>query len=269
MPESGPIELSWIELGLAATLLLVNGVVSTWLGLGLGRRLLVAGVRTVVQLTLLGYVLVYVFEVQHGLLVAAMAAVMVVLAAIESVRRTRHRYRGIRRDAFLSLIVAAGVSTLLVTAIVVRPAPWWAPRYLIPLLGMVLGNGLTGISLGLERCLTSFDDGRDAVELSLAAGATPWEAARPVAAESIRTGLIPILNSMSVVGLVTIPGMMTGQLLGGTSPGLAARYQMLVMFLIAGATAAGTTGVVLFGVRALFDRAGRLRSERITAAGRG
>lgn len=268
MPESGPIDLSFAELAIAATLLLVNGVVSTWLGLGLGRRLLVAAVRTVVQLTLLGYVLVYVFDVHRGVLVGAMALLMVVLAAFESVRRTRHRYRGIRRDAFVSLVVAAGASTLLVTALVVRPDPWWAPRYLIPLLGMVLGNGLTGISLGLERCLSSFDDGRDRIELLLGAGATPWEAARPAAAEAIRTGLIPILNSMSVVGLVTIPGMMTGQILGGTSPGLAARYQMLVMFLIAGATAAGTTGVVLLAVRALFDQEGRLRSERLLDLGR-
>jgi len=267
MPESGPLDLSLGELSIAAALLLVNGLVSLWLGLGLGRRLFVAAVRTVVQLTLLGYVLVYVFDVAHGLPVAAMAMLMLVLASFESVRRTRHRYRGIRRDAFVSLVVAAGVSTLLVTLLVVRPEPWWAPRYLIPLLGMVLGNGLNGISLGLERCLSSFDDGRDRIELRLAAGATPWEAARPVAAESIRTGLIPILNSMSVVGLVTIPGMMTGQILGGTSPGLAARYQMLVMFLIAGATAAGTTGVVLFAGRALFDRKGRLRAERLRDRG--
>jgi putative ABC transport system permease protein len=263
VPENGPIDLSWLDLSIAASLLLINGLFSMWLGLGLGKKLLVGAVRTVVQLTLLGYVLVYVFDVQRGLLVGAMAMVMVVLASIEAVRRTSHRYRGIRLHAFLSLVVAAGVSTLLVTVLVVRPDPWWAPRYLIPLLGMVLGNGLNGISLGLERCLSSFDDGRDRIELMVAAGATPWEASRPVAAESIRTGLIPILNSMSVVGLVTIPGMMTGQILGGSSPEVAARYQMLVMFLIAGATAAGTGGVVLFAVRALFDKEGRLRSERL------
>lgn len=110
---------------------------------------------------------------------------------------------------------------------------------------MVLGNGLTGISLGLERCLTSFDEERASIELWISAGARPWESARPTAAKALRAGLIPILNAMSVAGLVTIPGMMTGQILGGTEPGLAARYQIMVMFLIAGATAAGTTGVVV------------------------
>lgn len=265
MPENGPVDLSALELALAALLLLANGAVSIWLGLGLGRKLVIAGARTVVQLMLLGYVLVYVFETSSAWLVGSICALMVVLAAHESVKRAGRRYRGIRTHAFVSLLLAAGVSVLVATAVVIRPDPWWSPRYLIPLVGMVLGNGLTGISIGLDRCLAKFDDGRAEVELWIAVGATPWEAARPVAAEAIRAGLIPILNTMSVVGLVTIPGMMTGQILGGTDPGLAARYQMLVMFLISGATAAGTTGVVLFAVRALFDSRGRLRTERLSA----
>ncbi len=264
MPEGGPVHLSALELGLAALLLLANGAVSVWLGLGLGKKLVVAGARTVVQLLLLGYLLVYVFATSQPWLVGLICTAMVVLAALESVKRAGRRYTRIRLDAFLSLSLAAGLTVLLATAVVIRADPWWSPRYLIPLLGMVLGNGLTGISLGLDRCLAKFDEGRAEIELWLASGATPWEAARPAAAEAIRAGLIPILNSMSVVGLVTIPGMMTGQILGGTDPGLAARYQMLVMFLISGATAAGTTGVVLLAVRALFDDGGRLRPERLS-----
>ncbi|MBU1897720.1 ABC transporter permease, partial [Myxococcota bacterium] len=80
---------------------------------------------------------------------------------------------------------------------------------------MILGNSLNGVSLGLDRALALLDEGRDAVELRLALGATRWEAARPVAVEAIRVGMIPIINTMSVVGLVSIPGMMTGQILGG------------------------------------------------------
>ena len=97
----------------------------------------------------------------------------------------------------------------------------------------------------------------------LARGATWWEASRPVAAEAIRSGMIPILNSMSVVGLVSIPGMMTGQILGGTDPVLASRYQILILFLIAAATALGTAAAVLLSVRALFDADHRLRSDRL------
>ncbi|HIG10996.1 MAG: iron export ABC transporter permease subunit FetB [bacterium] len=267
MPDSGPLDLSALELGCAALLLLANGAVSVWLGLGLGSRLLWAGVRTVVQLSLLGVVLVFVFDAQEPLLVVGIGSLMLLMAAREAVRRAGRRYRGVYGHAFLSLMLASGVSILLATLVVLRPDPWWQPRYLIPLLGMVLGNGLTGISLGLDRCLLKFDEGRGEVEVWLAAGATPWEAARPTASEAIRAGLIPILNAMSVVGLVTIPGMMTGQILGGSDPSLAARYQILVMFLIAGVTAAGTTGCVLFAVRSAFDEGGRLRPERISKVG--
>jgi len=259
MPVDGPIAISWAELALCSTLLFANGAVSMWLGLGLGRKLLVAGLRTVLQLSLLGFVLVHVFEAENSWVVTGISIAMILLAALEAVRRAGRGYRGVHRDVFLSLLLSAGASMLFVTALILGPEPWWAPRYLIPLLGMVLGNSLTGISLGLERCLTAFREDRRGLELWIAAGAGPWEAARPTAARSLRAGLIPILNAMSVAGMVTIPGMMTGQILGGTEPGLAARYQILVMFLIAGATAAGTTGVVLLAVRALFDEGGRLK----------
>ena len=115
----------------------------------------------------------------------------------------------------------------------------------------------------LLRLLAMLDEGRAVIEGRLALGASGWEAARPVAAEALRGGMVPILNAMSVVGLVTLPGMMTGQILSGTDPALAARYQILIMFLIAGATALGTTLAVLLSVRALFDRQHRLRLERL------
>ena len=124
---------------------------------------------------------------------------------------------------------------------------------------MILGNALTGVSLGLDKMLGSLDEGRGRVELRLALGATAWEASRPEAAEAIRTGMIPILNAMSAVGLITIPGMMTGQILGGTPPVLAPRYQIMIMFLIAGAVALGVGVAVLLTVRACFDEAHRLR----------
>lgn len=260
---TGPIELTWGSLAIASSLLLVNGALSVWLQLGLERKLAVAALRSAVQLTLLGYVLVPVFRFAHPAVVGAMAALMIALAAREAVRRSSRRYRGVLGNALLSLVVGATITTFVGAKLVIGVEPWWQPRYLIPLLGMVLGNGLTGISLGLDRGLAMLDEGRDTVEALLAVGATRWEAARPVAREAVRTGMVPILNSMSVVGLVSIPGMMTGQILGGTSPEQAARYQILILFLIAAATAMGVVGAVLLSVRALFDDAHRLRVDRI------
>ncbi|MEO1171347.1 MAG: iron export ABC transporter permease subunit FetB [Myxococcota bacterium] len=247
----------------AAMLLLVNGALSIWLSLGLERKLLVASVRSVVQLAALGFVLVPVFAAHHPGWVVAWAVLMVTLAAVEATRRTSRTYRGMFAHAFIALALGAVVNAVLGTAVFIGVKPWWEPRYLIPLLGMILGNTLTGVSLGLDRALSQVDDGRGQVESMLALGATRWEATRPVAREAIRTGMVPILNAMSVVGLVTIPGMMTGQLLGGVPPHIAARYQILILFLIASTIAVCTSAAVLLGLRRVIDEEHRLRPERL------
>ncbi|MEE8408821.1 MAG: iron export ABC transporter permease subunit FetB [Myxococcota bacterium] len=260
---NGPLPITPFALVGAAALIAINAALSIWLRLDLERRLLIATLRTTVQLSILGYVLVPIFRWQEPTHVVALCLVMVALAAREAIHRGTRTYRGIGFNAFFSLLVAAGITAVLGSAVFVGVEPWWQPRYLLPLLGMILGNGLTGISLGLDRCLAVLDEGRDRVEALLALGASWWEAARPTVAESLRAGMIPILNSMSVVGLVAIPGMMTGQLLGGTSPELAARYQILIMFLIAAATATGAALAILLTVRAIFDDQHRLRIERV------
>ncbi|MCB1882242.1 MAG: iron export ABC transporter permease subunit FetB, partial [Gammaproteobacteria bacterium] len=236
----------------------------TWLRLGLGRQILVASSRSLIQLSLLGMLLVPVFRIAHPALVLGMAIVMVLAAAVEAVRRARRSYRGVGLHALGSLGVSGLATGVLGTAGILGVQPWYEPRYLIPLLGMILGNALTGVSLGLDRCLEGLDAGRDRVEEDLAFGATRWEASRPVVAGALRAALVPILNTMSVVGLVSIPGMMTGQILGGTPPEQAARYQIVILFMVAGATAMASTGAVLLAARSLFDDAHRLRADRVT-----
>jgi putative ABC transport system permease protein len=128
---------------------------------------------------------------------------------------------------------------------------------------MILGNTLTGISLGLERFTDTLTRGRDQVELLLSLGGSRWEAALPAIREAARTGMIPILNSMTVVGIVSLPGMMTGQLLAGVSPVQAVKYQIVIMFLIASATALGTVGAVLFSYLRLFTRRHQFQFEAL------
>src|SRR5260370_14082226 len=141
----------------------------------------------------------------------------------------------------------------LAIAVLVRVRPWYSPQSAIPLLGMILGNTLNGISLGLDRLGGELGGKRDQVEALLALGATRWEAARRPIQQAVRTGLIPTINAMMVVGIVSLPGMMTGQLLAGASPVEAVKYQILIMFLIASAAALGTVSVVLLSYRRLFN----------------
>lgn len=257
------IPLGPAELAGAASLVLINGLLSVWLGLDLHKRLAIASVRTVVQLLLLGLILTPVFRWSSPWAVVGLCAVMVTLAAWESTRRSSRLYRGILASTFAAMLVGAGGTAIVATVALVGADPWYDPRYMIPFVGMVLGNALTGVTLGLDRCLTSLDKLRSQVEIRLAWGATWWEAARPITSDAVKTGMIPIINSMSVVGLITIPGMTTGQLLGGASPEQAVRYQILILFVIAAATGLGTVIAVLMSVRALFDRDHRLRPERI------
>jgi putative ABC transport system permease protein len=128
---------------------------------------------------------------------------------------------------------------------------------------MILGNTMTGISLGLHNLFTGLVRDRNAVEAQLSLGATRWQATLPVVRNALRSALMPIINAMAATGLVSLPGMMTGQILAGADPMEAVKYQMLIMFLITGGTAFGSVSAVLGGVRWLTDTRHRLRLDRL------
>ncbi len=260
---AGVIELQALDLVVAALLVLVAGVVSVLLRLKLEKQLLVASVRTVVQLLLIGYLLKWVFGIDSLPLVLGLALLMIVAASRAAVTRPSRTFTGVSWLAFLSLTVTGMITTVTVTHLVVGVDPWWRPQYMIPLLGMILGNGLTGISLSLDLLLETLAGKREEVEMELALGASAWEAGRGPMANAVRRGMIPIINTMMVVGIVALPGMMTGQILSGTDPLEAVKYQMVVMFMIAGATSLGCMGITLLAGRSLFNRRHQLEAHRI------
>jgi putative ABC transport system permease protein len=268
MPESaGAIDLGPVELAVAACLVLVAGGVSLALGLGLERRLALASARTVVQLLLVGYVLERVFRLGRVGLLLPVLGVMVVAAGWAAVRRSERTFRGIYPGSIGTLALTGTVTTFTVTAAVIGVEPWWRAQYVLPLLGMVLGNGLTGISLTLDSFLASLDEQRGQVETELALGASRWEAARRPLSDAVRRGMIPIINAMMVVGVVSLPGMMTGQILAGADPLKAVKYQIVVMFMLAAATSLGCVAMALLVYHRLFNGRHQLRAERIHRRG--
>ena len=248
------IELSNVEVALAALLIVINGAISLGLRLGLERLLIVAAARTVVQLTLIGFVLEWVFAVDRWYVVVGLIILMTAIAAVAAVRRTDRIYRGVYFNSIVSIACSTWIISIFALMTVMRRAdPWYLPQYAVPLAGMILGNTLNGISLGLNRLGEELTSHRDRVETLLALGATRWEAAREPIRQAVRTGMIPIIKSMMVVGLVSLPGMMTGQLMAGVDPLHAVKYQIVIMFLIAAGTALGTVSVVLLSFRRLFN----------------
>ena len=257
------VEIGAPELLLVALLVLLNAAVSAALGLGLGRKLVLASVRAVVQLGALGLILGWVFDLDQAWIVAGWMVAMALFAGFEAVRRVGYRISGLHAVSVVTMLVTSMAIALYATRAVLALDPWTNPRYSIPILGMVLGNTLNGVSLGLERTLAGFSGERERVEMLLAHGATRAQAGRDVVRQAVRTGMIPILNAMAAAGLISIPGMMTGQILAGESPLAAAGYQIFILFAIAGGVALGTVGVVLGSSRLVFDGRERLRAERI------
>lgn len=248
------LKLSYAQVGFSALLIVVNAVISVWLRLGLERSLAVAAVRTIVQLLLVGLVLQWVFQLDRWPAVLSILVAMTIIAGVTAVQRNQRRYRGIWLDTLLSMWISTWVVTAYALLVVFSGIDkWYQPQYAIPLLGMVLGNALNGIAVGLSTFTEASYTRYHEIEMLLSLGATRWESCSSIVRQAMRTGMTPIINSMMIVGLVTLPGMMTGQLLAGTEPVEAVKYQIAIMFLIASATALGTAGAVLLSFRRLFN----------------
>jgi putative ABC transport system permease protein len=260
---TGAIPLGLDDLLISAALVLVAGLVSLILRLRLERQLAIASLRTVIQLLLIGYVLRFVFGIDRIWLILGLLLVMTAIASSSAVQRAGRTFRGAHATAFLTLVLSGFLTTFTVTGLIIGVDPWYRPQYVIPLMGMILGNGLTGISLCLDHLLESLSERRAEVEMELAHGATRWEAASAPLAAAVRRGMIPIINSMMVVGIVALPGMMTGQILEGADPLNAVKYQIMVMFMIAAATSLGCILMSILVYLRLFNTHHQLRAELI------
>ncbi|HEY7598908.1 MAG TPA: iron export ABC transporter permease subunit FetB [Candidatus Limnocylindrales bacterium] len=262
------VALSATDLALASLLLLVNGLISVAFGLRLEKGLAIAAVRMVVQLGAVGFVLAFVFAQTSPWWTVLIAAVMVAVAGFELMQRQERRFADWWAYGLghLTLLLVGGLATLYAVGLVIGPEPWYAPRYIIPILGMVLGNTLTAVSLALQVLTEGAERERAAIEARIALGASRFEALSAVLRQAMRTAMTPLLNTMAVAGIVTLPGMMTGQILAGADPAEAARYQIMIMFVLGGAAGLGALIAGLGGVLLLTDKRHRLRLDRLAVA---
>ena len=201
----------------------VVGIMWYW-RVGVGRAFHAIG-RMLLQLTLIGYVLVYIFQTESALVVSAVLGVMVVAASWIALNTVDLPRRSLFPASLFSVLVGGGTTLWLITQGVLHFAPWYQPNIVIPLAGMIFAASMTNISLALERLQAEIDNGNE------------FEKARDTA---FRTSMIPVINSFFAVGLISLPGMMTGQILSGVSPLIAVRYQIMVMCMIFGAAGLST-----------------------------
>lgn len=262
------VSLTPFDLALAAILLVVTAGLSLAFRLGLERTIAISALRMCVQLAAVALVLKLVFESGSSLATAAFALMMLAATAYEVGSRQERRFQGAASYLIggAAPFIAGLIASVFAVSAIIGSEPWWSPRFLLPILGMVIGNALAGVTLVLDTITTSASRERAAIEARLALGETRTQALQDVLRRGLKAGMTPILSAMAVAGLVSVPGMMTGQILAGAEPMDAMMYQIMILFLIAGATG---VAVVLAGIAAvmlLTDDRHRLRLDRLAAA---
>ena len=234
------INMSWLNVAVTTFLVAAAGLCSVLLKLRLEKDLLIGTIRTFLQLILLGYVLKVVFAVNNPLIVFLLFSFMIFFAArIISGRVTEKRvpyFLPVLASMFLSYMII----NLFVMAAIVQVDPRYMPVYFIPIGGMIIGNSMNAIAISMNNWFEGLKKDRGRIELFLSLGATPVESSAENFKSSVKSGMIPSINALMSVGIVSIPGMMTGQILAGTDPMIAIKYQIIIMLLLVGSTALST-----------------------------
>ena len=229
---SDAIELNFVDLGWSFGIMAVAIALSNWQKLGLEKQLLLATGRSFLQLLALGYLVSTIFDLNHPIPIVIILGVMLLIATKATQERIDHNGKSFFFMILGSLLVSSLFTLSYVFSLIVHLKVWYSPRYLIPFTGMILGNAMNSAALSGQHLIRSIRQNHREIETYLCLGASPRQAIINYKYESIRISLIPILNQMMVVGGVSLPGMFTGQILGGSDPFNASSYQILILFMI-------------------------------------
>lgn len=250
--SSGYIPISNWQLLLSVVLVLITGVISALLQLGLLKSLVWGTVRAFIQLTLIGYILTYIFQINQLVVIIPIILLMSFIASREATRRVSTPANQVW-SSFIALTVSTFIVGVIVLVLVISPHPWYSAQIMIPIFGMLLGNSMNAIALSLDRMYSEIRGHSEEVEQLLCFGATPWEAIMSFARKALVAGMTPSINSLMVVGLVSLPGMMTGQIIAGMNPQSAVRYQFVVMIMITACAAIGCLIIISLSYKRMFN----------------
>ncbi|MGP4972490.1 ABC transporter permease [Psychrobacter alimentarius] len=247
------IFLTYSDIALASSLIIIVILLSWRLRLQLTKTLLMAAVRTVVQLSFIGLILAWIFAREQWYEVLVILTIMTLIAGSAAKNRVKRHYKGLFTDTLLAVSASGILVTAIAIVMILQVQPWYTPQFVIPILGLILGNSLTAISLTSNQLINAFHEQQGRIEMMLSLSARPFEAVHDPIRSAIINGMTPTLNSMLVVGIVSLPGMMTGQILAGADPTQAVRYQIVTMFLICVSSMLGCTISALLIYRRFFN----------------
>lgn len=247
------IFLTYSDVALASSLIVIVLIVSWRLRLTLTKTLLTAAIRTILQLSFIGLILAWIFAREQWYEVLLILTIMTLIAGAAAKNRVKRSYKGLFADTLLAVSLSGILVTGIAIMVILRVQPWYTPQFIIPILGLILGNSLTAISLTSNQLIEAFHEQHARIEMMLSLSASPFEAVHEQIRAAIINGMTPTLNSMLVVGIVSLPGMMTGQILAGADPTQAVRYQIVTMFLICVSSTLGCTISALLIYRRFFN----------------
>ncbi|AHM56112.1 hypothetical protein EAL2_c08120 [Peptoclostridium acidaminophilum DSM 3953] len=223
------------------------------------REIMISSIRMTLQLILTGYVLLYIFKRPDPLMTVGIIVLMEIFAVHTVFKKFKGRISdSLKKVIAISLIAGTLLCLLYFLFVVVRISPWYNPQYFIPIAGMFIGNSMTGISLGVNSLTEGMTAKRYIVEEALILGATPEAAARDIVNKTFDAAILPTINSMVGMGIVFLPGMMTGQILSGTIPTTAIAYQIAIMLGILGAVSLSVITMLQLGYKTFFNKESQL-----------
>lgn len=251
----GIIEIGPLRLLLAYGFLIIVLFFTMKQGIGKEKEIIISAIRMTLQLIVMGYVLIYIFDQSNVFVTILIFAVMVTFAIRNIFSRVKIFMNiRLRRVVILSMLTGTVLTTLYFLLLVINLDPWYEPRYFIPIAGMIIGNSMTGIALGAERLLNEMKAKKQLVEGALMLGASPKDATLNITRDVFASAIMPTINSMVGMGIIFLPGMMTGQILAGISPLVAIEYQIAIMLGILGAVSIALFMLTRLGYQAFFNK---------------
>ena len=253
------IDPTLIDMLLVGILFFLILILSVRERVNLEKQLIIGSLRTIFQLIMIGYIIEYIFHLNRWYIVLLALSFMVLVATQTATARQKKKIRGLFGLMGFSIFLGTLITTFIVTFVVLKIDPWYSPAYLLPLAGMILGNSMNSAAIAGERFYSELHSRLQQVETLLILGHDFKFACAKAKREAVKAAMVPTLNSMMTVGLVALPGMMTGQILAGENPVLATKYQIIVMLMIASTVTITSVIFVNLSMRRYFSKGQQIK----------
>jgi putative ABC transport system permease protein len=244
-----------MSLIIASILIIIPIFISHKEKLGLEKEIVISMLRAIIQLIIVGYILEFIFGMENAIFTLSLVLIMIINAALN----TKKRGEGIKNCEKIAFIAIISGTSITLSVLVISKAIHFVPNEIIPVGGMIVSNSMVAIGLAYRNLNTSFKNRRNEVEVKLSLGSDINDAAKEIIKDSVKMAIIPTIDSAKTLGIVSLPGMMTGLILGGVSPIIAIKFQIMVTFMILSSVSIAVIIAVYLAYKDFFNQRKQLK----------